>query len=423
MDHARLPPEIWICIIQNLAAPRFKLQNEQANLRPKFSKANLFSISLVSSHFRELCQPYIFDRLGFSLTNGSESAQLRNNISSVSSFINNRPEIKQWIRAISLVGPPDRVSTTMFNAALIDLFNQLENIESVQISNWTVAPPLLSSLKLERMQEIIVESSFMEQFSSAAALQPSSVLRSLYLDGIFDTHAAEAFAPLFRSPGLKRLCLLRDNRLFLGTHLRCYPSYHFEALRKLSIAPITPADTRQLTTFAQECSETRSLHVYSPDTDSNSERSPLANQRLPRSAFPKLTEFVGSLSIARWIVRDRPISRVKADGWQDAPDVITRDLLVPLMPTVPITLLHLRAEWWTEGLLETVVSLFPALEDFSFRFYNGDFSASSLMVSFSQACPDVSAIFIALVKVPSGGHSTSTAYPKSFHQIRSSHWG
>ncbi|KAG9047311.1 hypothetical protein FS837_002568 [Tulasnella sp. UAMH 9824] len=174
MDHTRLPPEIWICIIQNLAAPRFKLQDEETNLRPKFSKANVFSISLVSSHFRELCQPYIFDRLSFSLTKGSESAELRNNISSVASFVHNRPEIKQWIRAISLVGPPDRVDTAMFNVALIDLFNQLESIESIHISNWTVAPHLLNSLKLERMQEIIVESSFMEQFNSAPALQPSS---------------------------------------------------------------------------------------------------------------------------------------------------------------------------------------------------------------------------------------------------------
>ncbi|KIO17994.1 hypothetical protein M407DRAFT_32339 [Tulasnella calospora MUT 4182] len=376
MDHTRLPPEIWICIIQNLAAPRFKFQDGQKNLRPKFSKTDLFSISLVSSYFRELCQPYIFDRLGFSLRDASESGNLGNNISSVLSLTNERPEIKQWVRAIFLGGPPDRVGTRVFHAVLIDLFNRLDNIESVHISNWTMAPPLLSSLKLERMQEIIVESSLMEQFNSVAALQPSSMLHSLYMDGIFDTRVVDAFAPLIRSPGLKRLSLLRDTRSFLSAHLQSYPHYHFEALLKLTIAaPSTPADTRRFMAFTQQCTEIQSLHVDSQDANSSSERSPLVTQSLPRSTFPKLTEFVGSLSIARRIVRDRPISRIKAGScWQDSPDVITRDLLVPLMPTVPITLLHLRAEWWTEGLLEIIVSLFPALEDFSFLFYRGDFS-------------------------------------------------
>lgn len=417
MDHTRLPPEIWIHVIINFSAPRFRLQDGQTGLRPRSPKTDLFHLSLVSTRFRQLCQPYVFDRLSFRLVDGSGLPTLGDRISTVSSFMDRRPEIKQWIRAISLIGPPDRVRTTMFNPALTTLFTRLENIETVYISNWTVVPSLLSGLNLDQMREIVVESSLMEQFHAIPALQPGSLLRYLWLDGIFDTHAAEAFAPLIRSPGLKRLGILRDNQPFLSTHLRNDPNYKFGGLLQLTIAaPITPFETRCFMALVQQCPEIHSLHIYSQPLEPNPEPSSLLNPTLPIYIFSKLTEFVGPLSIACRIVRDRPISRIIVDGWQDAPDVLTRDLLVPLMPTVPITLLHLRAEWWTEGLLETIADLFPALEDFSLKFSCGDFSVGNLdhfafLPFILRPAPS------ALVKIPSGGHPTPPTSPKGFYRL------
>ncbi|KAJ7167224.1 hypothetical protein C8R43DRAFT_169035 [Mycena crocata] len=365
-----IPVETWLQILQSC------------------SKQELRSLALVSSYFRDLCQPLLFEEQYFTARQGwiSESPwipvterlhwskiRLRNLAASSHAL-----SVRHWSFHANpeIAGLPDRIPTVLNINLLPETYNSVvevfsstltayENLRSLHLSRFTIDGTIRTTLtSLGRLDELKMSGCIL--LGRTGPLLP---LRSFALiESAHPVQSGPEESMQLVSPETLRTLTI-DGSPDACTLLTTVGKLPFPILSNLTVRLSTLPDERALVfAFLDRCPCLSHIDVSAPSSFSGT-----MPVRLSPTTIPRLTSFKGPRSLAPLFTHNRPVTAVElADHVHDSASRLSREILrtLQVLTESPVALRSLTLDLSLGATAEVcaqIGALFPELQALTLR--------------------------------------------------------
>lgn len=355
-----LPPELWIEAVSTLRVQRSSPEHHTSTDTTYWS--TLRTICLVSSAFRSISQPLLFEELVL----GADQVDVKERLEGLDHLLDNRPESAQWTKAIVLIGmEPSSPGADEKEKLMAKLFQRLTGVRNIRIASFhhTTAEVIQHLQRLEGPLILSIHHSSVPGIhlanESSSLRHPVSALKELHSDG------AVAHSPgLLISPTLERLVISQTGfDYMINLCLQNRQMANFANLLYLEV-PV-PLEER-LPGFLSMLSSTPNLIRLALKRWIQTSDSEVFAQTVPPTLIPALTSFEGPLPYVRLFVPGRPVKDITMMFTALSRTELTReDVRVLSESTAAEKQLNLMFCLWTEGSLAVLAEFMPGIQELS----------------------------------------------------------
>ncbi|KAG8955482.1 hypothetical protein FRC04_008833 [Tulasnella sp. 424] len=402
-----LPPETWLVVIEFLAAsfPKFNAKEGASRNEGTVLKCSpyLSTVSALSWFFHQLANPYRFREVHVMVDTSTPRPPMQkiSRIEELLDLIEHRPEIKMWIRVLSIgrssIGLPedgegDKIGRYLIMEARIHkVVPELQNLSSLRCGFMSFSSSLFSGVvQLPQLERLELEDFQLDHDPSDhtpnwdATARNRSSLQTLIVKGVASSSAqtASAIVHLLQRETLVDLSYwphlfpeIRGGISLFRIVLRQIPQYIFTGLQRLTfMLPPNDIEVGHFVQFGTQCPNVTSLTICWNFMDSPKQM----EDRIMRGGlgdhhFPALEHFDGPFALAPIFARRRPVHTIITDPLSQfqvtstGNETTTAVDIAALEPRVPLRVLYLVVWRWNEADIEAVAQHHPGLEELTYE--------------------------------------------------------
>lgn len=385
-------------IIQLLSdkMPDFNWLNATSGMILQISP-DIRAVSALSRSFHQLANPYRFRNVHF-MTNTSRLPTLAvRQIEEFLDMLEYRPEVKMWIRMLS-IGQASRHGSPEFSKEYLavewrihKVVPELKNLNSLRCGFMPFPPTLFRDvLQLPQLERLRLEYFELQESTSEHTAdwnnvnQNKSPPRTLTVMTRVSPaiQAVSAMIQLLQQETLTDLICwpssfggqLRGDLPILEVISTHIPEYVFMGLRRLSIKLSSDVEVRHFVDMGARCPNLTTLSLTNGVISESRLNDQINRGGFALHHFPTLQRFEGPLAVAPLFTQGRRVHAVIDDKSTGLGVALAENEATPasnienLKPGIPLRVLHVVVKRWSDADIEAVARCHPELEELDLRY-------------------------------------------------------